>query len=293
MVETMKERHITPKSVVFLADESKGSASVGTLTSILMLFEKNSIGELLRMLSPFYLNPRDERTSTVLSPKLSWLSFFRKLDSYHLGYDRHVKRWAAPYIMQAIDTRIVNRSNAISGWSYGESFVYYERMIAKNFFIAALVTFALAIVDVLLLLPPARMILKMLLPRLDRGPNQDLLDNGYFGMKLVGLGTDQQTGKDTKIFGSIFAEHGDPGYRYGKDRRLILLLVFVLLNPALYAYDRQTAKMVTEAALCLAKNPTHSPQVYGVLTPSVAFGKTLRDRLFERGIEFRVEEEAN
>lgn len=224
MVETMKERHITPKSVIFLADESKGSASVGTLTSILMLFEKNSISELLRMLSPFYLNPRDERTSKVLSPRLPWLSFFRKVDSYHLGYDRHVQRWTAPYIMQAIDTRIVNRSNAISGWSYGESFVYYERMMAKNFFVAALVTFALAIVDVLLLLPPARMVLKMLLPRLDRGPNQDLLDNGFFGMKLVGLGTDQQTGKDTKIFGSIFAEHGDPGYRCAT---VVLLLSIV------------------------------------------------------------------
>lgn len=50
--------------------------------------------------------------------------------------------------------------------------------------------------------------------------------------------------------------------------------------------------MVTEAAVCLARYPSHSPQVYGVLTPSVAFGKTLRDRLFERGIEFRVEDAA-
>lgn len=290
MVETMKERHITPKSVVFLADDSKGSASVGTLTSILMLFEKNPIGELLRMLSPFYLNPRDERTAKVLSPKLPWLSFFRKLDSYHLGYDRHVKCWTAPYIMQAIDTRIVNRSNAISGWSYGESFVYYERMKAKNFFVAALVTFALAIVDVLLLLPPARMILKMLLPRLDRGPNQDLLDNGYFGMKLVGLGTDQQTGKDTKIFGSIFAEHGDPGYRYVGRSIPYLHYEVVVVHPILTFMNRQTAKMVTEAAICLATNPKNSPQVFGVLTPSVAFGKVLRDRLYERGIEFAVEE---
>lgn len=213
MVETMKEKKITPKGVVFLADDSKGSVSVGTLTSMLMLFERNSVPELLRMLSPFYLNPRDERSQKLITPKLSFFKLFKKMDSFMLGYDFHVKAWTAPYVMQAIDTRIVNRSNALSGWSYGESFVYFERMKAKNFLIAFLITVVMGFLNVLVLVPPVRMIMKMILPRLDRGPNQDFLDNGYFGMKMVGLGIDQQTGKDTKIFGSIFAEHGDPGYR--------------------------------------------------------------------------------
>lgn len=213
MVEAMKDQHITPKGVVFLADESKGSVSVGTLTSILMLFEKNSVSELLLMLSPFYLNPRN-KSQKLIKPNLTIMKLWNKLDSFLLGYDFNVKAWTAPYIMQAIDTRIVNRSNAISGWSYGEAFVYYERMKAKNFIVAAVVTIVMMIMNVCLLLAPMRMIMKMILPRLDRGPNQDLLDNGFFGMKMVGLGTDQKSGKNVKIFGSIFAEHGDPGYRY-------------------------------------------------------------------------------
>lgn len=213
MVEAMKAKKVTPKGVVFLADDSKGSVSVGTLTSMLMLFEKNSVGELLRMLNPFYLNPRDIRSQSPIIPKLSIFNYLRKLDSFLLGYDFNVNAWTAPYIMQAIDTRIVNRSNAISGWSYGENFVYYERMKAKNVIIAALITIGLGIINVLVLISPIRMLMKMILPRLDRGPSQDLLDNGYFGMKLVGLGTDPQNGKEVKIFGSIFAEHGDPGYR--------------------------------------------------------------------------------
>jgi short subunit dehydrogenase-like uncharacterized protein len=263
MVEAMKERHITPKSVVLLADDSKGSVSVGTLSSILMMFERNSILELLRMLSPFYLNPRETRSSNLISPKLSLNKRWKKLDSFLLSYDIHCRTWTAPYIMQAIDTRIVNRSNAITGWSYGQSFVFYERLNAHNFVVAALITLVMFVIDLMLLFPPARMVMKWILPRLDRGPSQDILNNGYFGMKLVGIGTDQKSGKEAKIYGAISAEHGDPGYR-------------------------QTAKMVTEAAVCLAKKSQHLPQIYGVLTPSVAFGKVLRDSLIEKGINFTV-----
>ena len=38
--------------------------------------------------------------------------------------------WAAPFIMAAINTKNVHRSNALMGYAYGENFLYDEMMVA-------------------------------------------------------------------------------------------------------------------------------------------------------------------
>ena len=50
-------------------------------------------------------------------------------------------------------------------------------------------------------------------------------------------------------------------------------------------YD-ETAKMLAEAALCLAHDPV--PDTAGQVTPAVAMGPALRARLEKAGIAFRV-----
>lgn len=46
--------------------------------------------------------------------------------------------------------------------------------------------------------------------------------------------------------------------------------------------------MATEAAMCLINEQTDLPPTFGAITPSVAFGKVLRDRLIVKGIDFVV-----
>ena len=48
--------------------------------------------------------------------------------------------------------------------------------------------------------------------------------------------------------------------------------------------------MLTESALCLVQEKNQLPKQFGVVTPSVAFGSTLRNRLHAKGIQFRMEE---
>ena len=49
-------------------------------------------------------------------------------------------KWMMPWVMQAIDTRIVNRSNALTGWRYGRNLVYREFQQAPNMIGAAMVS---------------------------------------------------------------------------------------------------------------------------------------------------------
>jgi short subunit dehydrogenase-like uncharacterized protein len=52
-------------------------------------------------------------------------------------------------------------------------------------------------------------------------------------------------------------------------------------------YD-ETAKMVAESALCLAVDRESLPEQHGVITPAVAMGDRLRERLQRVGIRFHV-----
>ena len=52
----------------------------------------------------------------------------------------------------------------------------------------------------------------------------------------------------------------------------------------------ETAKMVSEAALCLALDRQELPATAGVLTPAVAMGEPLLARLQGAGIRFEVVE---
>ena len=47
-----------------------------------------------------------------------------------------IERWMMPWVMQSIDTRVVNRSNALSQWGYGRNLIYREFMAAPNMFAA-------------------------------------------------------------------------------------------------------------------------------------------------------------
>lgn len=58
--------------------------------------------------------------------------------------------WMMPWVMQSIDTRIVNRSNALSGWRYGRNLVYREYSQAPNVLVAMFVSAVFPIVGALL-----------------------------------------------------------------------------------------------------------------------------------------------
>ena len=46
-----------------------------------------------------------------------------------MAYDDEYGAWIAPFVMEAINARVVHRSNALSGNSYGTDFKYQEAVV--------------------------------------------------------------------------------------------------------------------------------------------------------------------
>jgi len=135
---------------------------------------------------------------------------------------------------------------------YGPDFSYGHYIVAKRLpMLAGLVAGAGTMVT-LAQLPPTRKALLMLKDPGD-GPTPEQRAKGWFRVRFVGQTDDRRV--VTEVAG------GDPGYG-------------------------ETSKMLAEAALCLAHDDL--PQHAGQLTPAVAMGQTLVDRLQAAGISFRV-----
>ena len=50
------------------------------------------------------------------------------------AYDNDFQRWSAPFIMEAINARVVLRSNMLLGMAYGDDFLYREQMMTGKGF---------------------------------------------------------------------------------------------------------------------------------------------------------------
>eukprot|EP01039_Chlorochromonas_danica_P000524 gene524-563_t len=262
MTEELGSLGATPLEVTLYGEESKGSVSKGTVFSLIGIYDSSSLTEVFAMASPYYLNPRDLQSGQPVVPHDSAAITLKGSDITLMGYDFFVKSWTAPYLMQFIDTRVVNRSNALRNWSYGKSFVFLERT-KTSFALALLISSVVGITNFLLLLPFIRQFLKWLVP-LHLGPSSWMLDHGFFHMLLIAKGQIPESGKEVVLKGHIHAVNGDPGYR-------------------------QTAKMAAETALALVQDRTKLPCIFGVLTPSVAIGSQLIHRLRLKGVHFSVE----
>jgi short subunit dehydrogenase-like uncharacterized protein len=259
VVDRMLEKGITPSEVKFIMDDSKGGASGGTIASIFNIIESSSLAELKKGANPYNLNPRSAGTGepeAKASPEVQ----LSAVDSNGPGYDSVFGKWTAPFIMQAVNTRVVNRSNALAKWAYGKNFLYTERTFIGGPFSAFFASMAMAFGGILVFFPWTRALLKRVVPQPGEGPSLEMQKNGYFTAKLWGKGVDA-SGKEVLVTAGIDARNGDPGYV-------------------------QTAKMVAEAALCATFDKETAPATSGILTPATAFGPALRKRLDDKGINF-------
>jgi short subunit dehydrogenase-like uncharacterized protein len=153
--------------------------------------------------------------------------------------------------MPTIDPQIVLRSAAALD-RYGPDFSYGHYLVTGS--IGAAAAYAGGAIGAIALaqIGPTR---KMMLDRIQPGdgPSPQRRARSSFVVRFVGQGGGQQ----------VIAEvsGGDPGYE-------------------------ETAKMLCESALCLAQDEL--PELAGQLTPAVAMGSVLRERLQAAGIAFTV-----
>ncbi|HEU4533599.1 MAG TPA: saccharopine dehydrogenase NADP-binding domain-containing protein [Polyangiaceae bacterium] len=244
--------------VDFFVAETKGSVSGGTAASMLHLVDAAARDRAVRRLlaDPYALSPDRAR-----EPALGDES-----DQRGARWSDALGAWTAPFLMAAVNTRVVRRSNALLDYAYGERFRYRESMATsagpKGALAAAAVTGGLAGFVAAAAFGPTRRLLERALPAPGEGPSKARREAGYFRAHVV-ASTDPRGGGAPARLRGLVEGTSDPGYG-------------------------ETAKMLSEAAVCLALEGDQLESPGGVLTPAACFGMRLVERLRSAGMTFRV-----
>ncbi|MFE9557504.1 saccharopine dehydrogenase family protein [Streptomyces sp. NPDC006703] len=164
-------------------------------------------------------------------------------------FSRETGAWALP--LPTIDPQVIARS-AAADERYGPDFRYRHFAAVKHLPVAIGGVAAAGAVAAATQLPPAR---AWLMSRYEagRGPDEARRQRSWFTVRFVGEGGGR------RVFTEVSG--GDPGYD-------------------------ETAKILAEASLSLAFDEL--PQLAGQLTPAMAMGDTLIERLRAAGMRFRV-----
>lgn len=169
--------------------------------------------------------------------------------------------WQAPFVMGGYNQQIVQRSNYLTGWSYGQLMQYREVVATgrglAGFARAGGIALGTAALVGAMWFPPTRAVLDRVLPSPGSGPSAEAIEHGRFALDV-----DVYPVEGPPVRTRVAAPY-DPGYG-------------------------GTGVMLAESALSLALDDL--PDRAGVLTPMVAMGEQLAERL--RGQRFTLEANA-
>jgi short subunit dehydrogenase-like uncharacterized protein len=240
--EMQRAHGVACQAIKYRAEAFKGGFSGGTIASMLNMLEQAEHDGTIRTIlnDPYGLNP---------SPGP------RGLDGPERSlpeYDPDFHAWVTPFVMGAINTKVVRRSNALLDFAYGTDFRYDEATLIPygqlGFPIAAAVAGGSSLFTAAASVRPLRSLLRRMLPAPGEGPSRDAREAGYFQIALLGKHPDDAS----KHIRLRVRGDRDPGYG-------------------------STCKMLGESAVCLAHDALTSRP--GVLTPSAAMGDALLERL--------------
>jgi short subunit dehydrogenase-like uncharacterized protein len=229
-----------------------GGMSGGTFASAMNMMEETKTNpELLEIIEdPYALNPLNMPRGEDDS------------DQSSARYDQDFHQWSGPFAMAPLNVRVVRRSHALLGYPWGQHFRYDEAMLTGNgpggFAKASLLAGGTGLLMLATRLAPVRQLLGRVAPAPGEGPSPEAIRNGFFEMELLACHPEDPT----KNMIALVTGDRDPGYG-------------------------ATSKMLAECAVCLAVDGLNTPA--GFLTPSVAMGQKLVDRLSEKaGMSFSI-----
>ena len=229
----------------------RGAASGGTISSMLLMFEEAAGDPAVReaMANPYSLNPAGERSGPDT------------LDEEKPLYDEEFQQWSSTFVMAAINTRVVRRSNALAGYPYGTDFRFSERQLTgqgwKGKQKALNICRGSRLTPLVMGFKPARKLAARFLPAPGEGPSPEAQRKGYF--ELLFHGSNSASGNSLR---ARVAGDRDPGYG-------------------------ATSRMLGEAAVCLARDELDCEG--GIWTPATAMGEHLIRRLQQSaGISFEL-----
>lgn len=228
----------------------RGGLSGGTAASLINVIREVAKDRQLRreITSPYALCP-PEHPFEARQPMVRGVQ-----------YDRDFQSWVAPFLMAAINTRVVLRSHALQHGAWGRDFQYEEASLTgpgvRGWLRAWGMSLSLNLFMAAVFLGSTRWLLERLfLPRPGEGPDRGTRERGYFDMRFHG---ETESGQTLRV--RVTGDQ-DPGYG-------------------------STAKMLGEAAACLAGDDLSREG--GFWTPATLMGERLRERLEARAGLFFV-----
>lgn len=251
--QALQQFNQTCPTVDMRVKSMKGGASGGTVASLINVAQEAASDADLRkqLANPYLICPAESNYS-------------HRQENITTGFDENENSWFAPFVMAAINTRVVHRSNALKACAYSADFSYSEAMLtgsgnggkrrAKGLYYG-LGAFMLGTA-----IPPTRWLMqRFMLPKPGEGPSPKEQLEGHFECRFTGITAD---GNKTRC--RVTGDR-DPGYG-------------------------STAKMLGQAAACLAKD-LDANQAGGFWTPASLMGDKLIDRLQQHaGLQFeRIE----
>ncbi|KAK6420697.1 hypothetical protein LTR95_016912 [Oleoguttula sp. CCFEE 5521] len=255
--------HTGTGEIVYSMHDMKGSASGGTLSTILTLFDRYGLGELAKSSARWSISavkPPKQDYSKSLTEKLTGL---RTVDD--LG-------GTLTDSLQSVDIPIVHRSWSLydGGKLYGDKFHFTPYMRASGMLQGLAVHFAMGFGLLALLLPPVRWLLQKYVTQPGSGATKE------YAALIICL---KETAKDFVEWRAIAtADSADPTAPKRASARWHF-------NGSLY---HMTGILVAEAALAIARDETPAHGMGGgVLTPATLGGKYL-DRMKVAGVTVEV-----
>ena len=252
--DSVEKFNKTCDNVSLYVKSIRGGLSGGTISSMInikkYIYAHSEKRDVLR--SPYSLNPIDKIKNNVRQSVLK-----------SVRWDNTLNKWTSPFLMSGVNTRVVQRTNAIAEFSYGENFRYNELSCFDKGLIGFLKACTMLMILAFLQFSMGSKLLmwmlkKTIFPKPGEGPSKSKMQSGFFKMKIIGSINKMQKNSVT-IFGN-----SDPGYS-------------------------ATAKMLAESAISTLLNQKKIPQKYGVLTPASGIGLVLIKRLKGKGISFKVD----
>ncbi len=255
--QEVKLRYGEPCSEIRVVFTLKGGVNGGTLASIANIMSSSQDVNALRNL--FLLNPSDQIPTFTE----------KHADVFAPSFDRHFQVWVTPFIMAAINTRVVRRTAALANYqsdsNYATIFSYQESMGVgkgvKGALMANTLAIALGASTISLQSKALRNIALSLGPKPGTGPTDESMNSGGFRCDYFAISSRGQSLKAKMLV------KGDPG-------------------------NRATTLFVCESAAALlfqTDELRRNKVVGGVLTPASAFGNVLAQRLRARPAMYEFE----
>ena len=238
--ETKDKTGNTAQKIKMRVAAISGGISGGTYASLNQVLEEAQKDKMVykTLTNPYSLNPLNEQFGKD------------KSDLKGIIFDKESQSWIGPFIMASINTKIVRRSNFLSGYAYGESFRYDEATIFGKGFFGRIKGIISATSIGIIMSAKHRSLFKkgldFLFPIPGKGPTKKKMEKGFYNLRFY-ITLENGENAFAKVTGDM-----DPGYG-------------------------SSSKMLAESAVCLAKDKLSNTS--GFLTPSIAMGDHLLERL--------------